>query len=327
MIICVLSMLACLVPDADAQTEKPKQTWQVEKIDGIEYLPLSQVQTFYHLDKRQQEGAKIRLENERIAISLETGSTECIINGVRFVLLQEIKNSGKSAYVSREDLSYILEPVLRPNFIRNAGDFKTVILDPAHGGKNPGLTNSQGTEAGFALKVALKAKELLQAKGYQVVMTRDEDTDLLLQERVELANKLGQAAVFVSISFESGSKQESGIETLPLTQTEAGFNEFHSASMALATAIHGNLVRTLGKHSRDRGIKQVRHSVLAAVKHPAVVIEGGYMTHPYESRLISNEIYQNTIAQSITHGVVKYQEALKPHPKPAAAAEEEKAAE
>lgn len=330
MLCCRAWMLAMIFPQAMAEENKPqekKMVWKPEKIDGMDYLPLSQIQKFYHLDESRQEGGKRHLENKRVVLSFEAGSKECIINGVRFVLLQEIKNSGKNAYVSREDLAYILEPVLRPNLIKNAQKFKTVILDPAHGGKDPGLTNSHGTEARLTLKVALKARELLREKGFDVVMTRDEDSDLLLQERVELANKVDKPAVLVSISFNSGPEREAGIQTLPLTQTEAGFNEFHPASMALATSIHGTLLRRLGKHTRDRGVSQVRHSILAAVQHPAVVIEGGYMTHPHEARLISNEIYQNTIAQSITHGVVKYQEALNPHPKPAAPAEEEKAAE
>ena len=65
---------------------------------------------------------------------------------------------GDKAYVSRMDLAKLIDPVLRPNFIKNAGDFRTVILDPGHGGKDPGATNSLGTEATYNLKVAGRAK-------------------------------------------------------------------------------------------------------------------------------------------------------------------------
>ena len=330
MLCCGAWMLALVSPLAMAeekQAQEDKMVWKPEKIDGMDYLPLSQVQKFYRLEESRQDGNKMHLENKWISMSFEAESTDCTMNGVRFVLFEKVKTKGKTFFVSRKDLSYILDPVLRPAFINNADNFKTVILDPAHGGKDPGLTNSLGTEAGFTLKVALKARQLLKDKGFDVVMTREEDTDLLLQQRVELANKVEEPAVFVSISFNSGPERETGIQTLPLTQTEAGFNEFHPASMALATSIHGTLLRKVGKHTRDRGISQVRHSILSAVQHPAIVIEGGYMTHAYEARLISNETYQNAIAQSIADGVLKCSYVFKIHRKPAAPTEEEKATE
>ena len=72
----------------------------------------------------------------------------------------------------------------------NAGDFRTVILDPGHGGKDPGATNSLNTEATYNLKVATRAKALLEKEGYKVIMTRRDDHYLTLQERVDFANAI-----------------------------------------------------------------------------------------------------------------------------------------
>lgn len=296
---------------ASAQVEKG---WKIEKIGGRDYLPLSQVQEFYRLERRDANDGKILLESGRIALTFEADTTGCTINGIKFVLHQDVKIFDNEPHLSREDLAHILDPVFRPRFIRNAGTFNTVILDAAHGGRSPGLINAHGTEAEFTLQVALKAKTLLENKGFEIVMTRNEDQHLLLQERVAAANGIEQEAVFVSISFDSGPKKERGIETLPLSRGAEGMGEFHPASMALATSIHGNLIRRLGKNTRDRGINQVRHSILSSVKHPAILVEGGFMTHEYEARLIANDSYQSALAQAITDGILKYRLAVTAHP-------------
>ena len=68
----------------------------------------------------------------------------------------------------------------------------------------------------------------------------------------------------------------------------------------------------------DRGIKRARFSVLSGVKHPAILLEGGFMTHPYEARLIENETYQLAIANGIVDAIAKYRFGVgaKPSVKP-----------
>ena len=109
-------------------------------------------------------------------MKLKIGGTDCLMNNVKFVFSQSIATQGDKVYVSQIDLSKLIDPVLRPNFIQNAGDFRTVILDPGHGGKDPGATNSLGTEARYNIKVSELAKKQLEAKGFKVVMTRKTDT-------------------------------------------------------------------------------------------------------------------------------------------------------
>jgi N-acetylmuramoyl-L-alanine amidase len=293
---------------------QPAKGWKPVKIDETEYIPAHQIKEYYRFDSLQHKGDVVTLDSKRVAIEMEVGSTACSINGLKFVLYEKVKDLGKEAHISRRDLSYILDPVLRPNFIKNAGDFNTVILDPAHGGKSPGLINEFGTEAAYTLKIAQLASRQLKDFGFQVIMTRDDDSDLLLQERVKIANDFKEGAVFISISLNSGPKGESGIETFPLCEGEQNAGEFRNASMALATSTHGTLIRKLGKNTNDRGIKQVRHSVLASVKHPAILIEGGFMTHEKDARLIENETYQSALATAILDGVQKYRQAVKQNP-------------
>jgi N-acetylmuramoyl-L-alanine amidase len=263
---------------------------------------------------------------------LKSGGQECLMNGVKFVFTHSVIDIGGKAHVSRMDLAKLIDPVLRPNYIKNAGDFRTVILDPGHGGHDPGATNPLGTEAAYNLRLAKRIKPLLEARGFRVVMTRETDRFLTLQERVNLANAVRENAVFISIHFNAGGSHARGIETFTLSppgvshygrgwvasdnMTRAG-NHHDSANIALATSVHGSMLRRLGKHTFDRGIKRARFTVLSGVRHPAILFEGGFMSHPREARLIHNEAYQNALANGMTDAIVKYRFAVGAKPSPA----------
>jgi N-acetylmuramoyl-L-alanine amidase len=267
-------------------------------------------------------------------MKITVGGHECLMNNVKFVFSDPVVASGKGVYISRVDLAKLIDPVLRPNFISNAANFQTVILDAGHGGKDPGASNPLGTEANYNLKLAQKIKTLLQAKGYKVIMIRETDRYYTLQERVNIANSVKQDAIFISLHFNSGGRAARGIETFTLSppgvshygsnlkasdaQARAG-NQHDSANIALATAVHGSVLRRLGTNTFDRGIKRARFSVLSGVKHPAILFEGGFMSHPYEARLIASEPYQNAVAVGIVDAISRYRFAVggkKPAAKP-----------
>src|SRR5690606_25673376 len=129
-------------------------------------------------------------------------------------------------------------------------------------GKDPGATNGLGTEASYNLKVGMFLKESLEKSGFKVIMTRDSNRYLTLQQRVDIANQSRENAIFISIHHNSGQSAARGIETFTLSpvgvahygsslkasdlQTRNG--NFHdSANVALATAVHGTLLTQL-KH-------------------------------------------------------------------------------
>lgn len=315
----------CCVGAGQAARAATVSGWDIAKIDGHDYVSLDSIKRFYNFTKLTRDGNSVVLENAKVEMKLKVGGNECLMNGVKFVFTNNVTTSGDKVYVSRMDLAKLIDPVLRPNFIKNAGDFRTVVLDPGHGGKDPGATNSLGTEAAYNLKVANRAKSLLEKEGFRVVMTRRDDHYLTLQDRVNLANAIKENAVFISIHFNSGGSAARGIETFTLSppgvshygrgaiatdsQSRTG-NEHDSANIALATSVHGSLLLRLQKNTFDRGIKRARFSVLSGVKHPAILLEGGFMTHAYEARLIDNEAYQGAVANSIVDAVRKYRFAV-----------------
>ena len=301
--------------------------WDPVKIEGREYISADNIKRFYNFTKMTRNGGLLILENAKVEMKLRVGGNDCLMNNVKFVLSESITAVGEKVYVSRVDLAKLIDPVLRPNFIQNAGDFRTVILDPGHGGKDPGTVNPYGTEAGYNVKVAGIVKKQLETKGFKVVMTRQTNIFQSLQQRVEIANSVQENAVYVSIHFNCspGNRAARGIETFTLSPpgishygsdwkasdnvTRAG-NEHDSANIALATSVHGSILRRLGKNTSDRGIKRARFSVLSGVRHPAILLEGGFMSHPYEARLIENEAYQNAIAFGIVDAIAKYRFAV-----------------
>lgn len=299
--------------------------WDLIKIGGRDYVSVEGVKRFYNFTKLVRTGNTVVLENPKVEMKLKIGGNECLMNNVKFVFSHAVEASGNGVYVSRIDLAKLIDPVLRPNFIKNAGDFRTVILDAGHGGKDPGATNPLGTEAAYNLRLAARVKSLLEAKGFKVKMTRETDRYYSLQERVNIANTIKENAIFVSIHFNSGGRHARGIETFTLSPpgvshygsnlkasdavARAG-NEHDSANIALATALHGSVLRRLGNNTFDRGIKRARFSVLSGVRHPAVLFEGGFMSHPYEARLIANESYQAALAQGMVDAIARYRFAV-----------------
>lgn len=322
-------MAVCLTSGSRMLAATANSDWEVAKIEGHDYVSVESMKRFYNFTKLTRTGNSIVLENAKVEMKLKLGGNECLMNGVKFVFTYPVTSSGDKAYVSRMDLAKLIDPVLRPNFIKNAGDFRTVILDPGHGGKDPGATNSLDTEAHYNLKVAGQVKSLLQAQGYKVVMTRETNIYLTLQERVDFANAIRENAIFVCIHFNSGGREARGIETFTLSppgvshygrgpiaadnQARTG-NEHDSANIALATSVHGSILRRLQNNTFDRGIKHARFSVLSGVRHPAILLEGGFLSHPYEARLIENEKYQAALAKGVVEAIEKYRYAVGTRP-------------
>ena len=314
----------CLLLPVGAQQVE----WKMKEYRGNKYVPLSQVKEFYNLTSMTQSGREIILKNSQLTLKFQAGGQEVFMNDVKFIFSNAIVALG-TYHMSVTDLLKVIDPVLRPTKIAGAKAFDTVVIDPGHGGKDAGAINSLGTEAAYNLKVSLLLREELVKRGFKVVMTRSSDVFLTLQERVKLANKY-RNAIFVSIHFNSaGSRRARGIETFTLSPEgvahygrslkESDFlkkpgNKQDSANIALATAIHWTSLKRLNSSSlkltvHDRGIRRARFSVLTGVQHPAILIEGGFLSHPKEKYLINTSTYQRTLAKAVGDGIFLYRQA------------------
>lgn len=321
----ILPFLLCLTLAASAG-------WEQKQINGRGYVSLNSIKANYGFATLTRSGKSMILENPKVKMQLRLGDVDCFMNGVKFVFSYPVAESAGKAWVSKIDLTKLVHPVLRPQFIEKAGNFRTVIIDAGHGGKDAGATNRLGTEARYNLKVANLLKDILEKEyKYRVIMTRSDDRYLSLQQRVDVANRVKENAIFISIHHNSGQSKARGIETFTLSPVgvahygrglktsdfRAVSGNFHdSANVALATSVHGMLLTTLkdkktGKpYTLDRGIKRARFSVLSGVKHPSILVECGFMSNPYEARLINDSGYQRTVAKAIAFAVQKYRYAV-----------------
>ena len=309
--------------------------WETVRYNGNDYVTLRSIKSFYQFDTMKRSGGKVVLENKVVIMRFTVGGQEVWMNNVKFVFSFPVVPRSGRYLVSRIDLAKTIDPVLRPKYIRPSTPITTVIIDPGHGGKDPGTVNRYGSEKTYNLAVARKLRaELAKVKRngrnvFKVVLTRNSDKALTLSQRVEIANRY-QNAVFISIHFNSGGRRggsAEGIETFTLSpvgvahygrglkdsdfQARTG-NSQDSANVALATAVHSTSLLMSGRP--DRGIRRARYSVLTGVRHPAVLLEGGFMSHSFEARLINNEAYQNTLASAIAKAIIKYKVATERQP-------------
>ena len=206
--------------------------------------------------------------------------------------------------------------------IANLRPFRTVVLDPGHGGKDRGASSRVGTEKDYTLDVCMHLKRSLEDKGLRVVLTRPDDSFLPLEGRADAVNAAGDA-VFVSLHFNSAADggQAKGFEVYALTPQGATStddhvttldqyegapgNEFDEASLALATCVQHSLLGHLPQV--DRGVRRARFAVLRLTRAPAILIEGGYLTNERESLVINDPAWRERLAEAIAQGVESFQ--------------------
>jgi len=297
--------------------------WTLVKYQGRDHVTLDNVAKFYSLDSFQRASNNVTMTGGARSLRGAIGSNEFYINNLKFILSYPIAEANGHLIISRMDLTKVIEPVLRPSRIKGAEQVDTIVLDPGHGGHDNGATSLWGNEKTYTLDVAMRAREMLQQMGFKVYMTRQADVFIPLEERVRYANQFNNA-LFISIHFNSGGNSASGLETYTLAprgvpsmaadgprlsdlEPCAG-NVRDAENMALATATHASLVYRSQLY--DRGIKRARFVVIRDITIPGVLIEGGFLSNPDDSRKIASTAYRQQMAVCISNAVRNYRVAV-----------------
>jgi len=181
---------------------------------------------------------------------------------------------------------------------------KVIIIDPGHGGIDPGAVGSLGTlEKDINLAVSKRVARILSQAGAVVIMTREDDTCYSrrkkedLDARIALADKY-QADIFLSIQGNAlKSSRWSGAQTFFYPSSEE--------SKRLAVSVQQELGRIL-KNTNRSARPHTGAYILKELRIPATVIEVGFLSNPQEERLLNDAHYQGKIAWGIYAGVVKY---------------------
>lgn len=220
-----------------------------------------------------------------------------------------------------------------------------IVIDPGHGGKDPGATGKKGThEKTMALDTSLRLKKLLEAQGHTVYMTRTTDKYVPLADRTKSANAK-KADLFISIHYNANnSSYPAGFETYFLGMHRLAYaknvalrenaslkydigenaydpdavlndiiatlltNRFQRESEELAGCIQDASAAKTG--FANRGLNQAGFYVLKGCSMPAVLIEAGFLSNPTEEGKIRQPAYRQKIAEGIAVGVRKYVNSL-----------------
>ena len=205
-----------------------------------------------------------------------------------------------------------------------ASPFALVVLDPGHGGQDSGAICAGVQEKDLTLDIAQRIDRLLQAQGVPTLMTRTADSYVSLADRAAITNR-ARDCIFVSIHFNEGSKNASaGVETyyaehqvaerarvaswLPFLQPAALETTSNVESESLAGFIQEALV--VRTQAADRGTKPGQFFVISNVHHPAVLVEGGFLSNKDDVAKLTSWDYREQMAAAVTEGIMKYREVL-----------------
>lgn len=175
-----------------------------------------------------------------------------------------------------------------------------IVVDAGHGGFDPGAIGKNGLEEKVSnLAIAKEIARLLEEKDHDVLLTRNRDKFLSLQQRVDFANRM-QAELFISIHANSFNNPESnGVETY--------YNEGQdNQNRILAEKIQDKLGRRLGL--TDRNIKDSNFYVIKYTKMPSALVEVAFLSNEYEEKLLRSREFQHKAAALIVDGILDYLE-------------------
>ncbi len=222
--------------------------------------------------------------------------------------------------------------------------FDTIIIDPGHGGKDPGAVGYRGTkEKDIVLDVSKRlAKKIEKNLKIKVILTRDEDIFLRLQDRTKFAN-VNEGDLFISIHTNAAEdRRASGFETFligpnkneaavrvaarenaalelegssgkkltneDLIKATIAQSAFASKSEEFASLVQNEIKKRV--QSKDRGVKQAGFYVLMGASMPNVLIELGFISNPAEEKKLNSSNYRDMLATSIYYAVLKYQKSF-----------------
>lgn len=278
-----------------------------------------------------KRGDEIVAANRATRLVFDKDSRIVEVNGINVALSFPVAVDKGMPLIAQLDLNTAIRPLLVPPKAAYAKRITTICLDPGHGGKDTGNHTFWRSEKTYTLALALELRDQLKKAGFNVILTRSKDTYVELPDRPALANRRG-ADLFVSLhsnATKTGKNEVEGPETYCITPVRAsstnargegsGYgstaaNRVEQRSLLLAYQVQKSLVKNL--RAKDRGVRRARFAVLRDAAMPAILIEGGYMTHPAESKRIYSATGRRQMSLAIVKGILAYQRLVSPPPPP-----------
>jgi len=308
------------------------------RFNGVIYIPSEVVEYIFNL---VDESWSFKfLNNNGIEIADDERKEQVIVKN------EKNFTNEKKFYNSDDSSGKIFEIENNREIFKasNPNRIKVIIIDPGHGGEDPGAIGQVGlTEKEVVLNVGLKLRDILRKllPDVKIVMTREKDIFIPLNKRAEIANKnvdKNTSGIFISIHCNASyNKKTSGFETYILSPvasdaearavaamengiidlnkkdfstgriiTQLLSAEYIRESTRLAELLQNSYRKNLPQNFEDRGVKKALFYVLEGTLMPAVLTEIGFITNKEEEKLLRNPEYQYKIALSIADGILEF---------------------
>ncbi len=226
--------------------------------------------------KRRQQEIKRRKRRRAILILILLLLAAAIVGGMVFAITKILSNTGDTTIAAK-------------------GSTYVIAIDPGHGGEDTGMSSAAIDEKTADLNICEKLKVMLESQGYEVVMTREDDSHLTKEERVEAANS-SNADLLVSVHC-NYSEEDTAISGVRVNYA-AGDKE----SKALAENIDAALVKETG--AGNQGSRSCDFVIVNDTDMPAVLVEAGYLSNESEGSSLADDVYENSVAKGIAKGVL-----------------------
>ncbi|MEI8140888.1 MAG: N-acetylmuramoyl-L-alanine amidase [bacterium] len=285
-------------------------------------LGLNEVMASYGFGAPAEYGKSAVYRSRTATVIFEAGSRRVVVNGLSLYLNRSVLKAAGNWVIAPVDAVDTVGAILLPSRALRKASSALVVLDPGHGGADPGTGQGSLQEKGFTLDIAKRVRARLRENHVDVMMTRDRDTTMTLEERCWRADRYG-ADVFVSVHFNASRNQAiSGVETYivpasgyPTTveleqnvpavkRRDCPGNRFDGANVVLAQYLHKGLMAHTG--ALDRGIRRARFYVIRNANCPATLVECGFLSNRKESSKILDDDYRDRIAEGVSRGILTY---------------------
>lgn len=325
-------------------------TRDIRAFHGAEYVPLVRICDVYKFQWKYDElSRQVSVEHRGSVIDLMVGSDRIRVNGVERKLDRDVimENGAVMVPVSfaRSGIAYILKqdssPAYTPVEAPSSAMIKTVIIDPGHGGKDPGAVGRtlKLKEKDLTLSIARRLRGLLEENGIRVVMTRDSDTFVALKKRADIANRTGadllvsihinaarnrrvqgfecyylsnatddraravEALENSSLNYDEDSITSEKSHSLEATIWDMRLTENRIESSELAKNICDSMA---GSSFGRRKVKAARFYVLKHTRIPSVLVELGYISNRYEESKLRDPKFLDRITDDLAQGILDY---------------------
>ena len=293
---------------------------------GVTYRSVSEIASKLGMKSEWNPtaGSQI-LKSEWTQIVFHKQSRYIEVNSIKIYLGYPVIEKKSRLYMPELDWQFTLSPLLlqqktKPRPVR------TIVIDPGHGGKDPGAQNRtlKLDEKDLTLKVARQLERLLEKKGYRVYLVRKDDRYITLEDRGRFARKKN-ADLFISIHFNSSENTgASGVETYAYTlvnhpstnrsQADSSDRIFHRANrndsrnVLFAYYLQQQLVSKTKE--KDRGVKRARFTVIEELSCPGALVELGFISNTDTARKLRTDVYIDELASRIYSGIVGYDKRI-----------------